>query len=92
MTSDRVVLGTRKGLLVFEKAADHWRIVQEAHLGARVPYAVVDPRSETLFACLDHGHWGSKLQRSGDLGKTWEEIPAPKYPEGALLKEFWAVF
>ena len=38
------------------------------------------------MALLDHGHWGCKLHRSNDGGK-WEEIAAPKYPEGEEVKE-----
>lgn len=59
----------------------------ESHLGVRVSYAIVDRRTQTLYACLDHGHWGCKLQRSRDRGKNWEEIPAPKYLDGSMLKD-----
>lgn len=84
--SDRIVLGTRKGLLVFERNGAGWKLSSESHLGARVSYAAVDSRTGHLFACLDHGHWGTKLSRSTDDGRTWQELPAPKYPDGEELK------
>ena len=46
-------------------------------------YAARDPRDGTLWASLDHGHWGPKLSRSRDGGATWEDVPSLKYPKGA---------
>jgi photosystem II stability/assembly factor-like uncharacterized protein len=46
-----------------------------------------DHRTGTLWASIDHGHWGQKLHRSDDNGETWEEVTAPKYPEGAEVKD-----
>ena len=83
----RLAIGTRKGLLLYSGGQDQWSLESESHLGARVSYAASDPRNGTLYACLDHGHWGCKLQRSRDAGANWEEIPAPKYPEHAQLKD-----
>ncbi len=82
----RIVLGTRKGLLTFQRSGTGWKLQREAHLGARVSYAAVDSRTGHLFACLDHGHWGAKLSRSTDDGETWKELAAPAYPEGEELK------
>ena len=36
---------------------------------------------ESLYVALDHGHFGVKLHRSIDQGKTWTEIAVPVYPE-----------
>ena len=47
---------------------------------------LADPRDSgggsgrTIYAALDHGHFGRKLHRSRDNGATWTEIAAPKYP------------
>lgn len=82
-----LLLGTNKGLLTFCKDADGWHLANEAHRAIPVSYAAADPRTGTQWACLDHGHWGRKLHRSKDGGTTWEEVPSPRYPEGALLKE-----
>jgi len=87
ISGQQLAIGTRKGLLTYQESSGQWSISSESHLGARVSYSMRDTRSGLLFACLDHGHWGAKLQRSADAGKTWEEIPAPQYPEGAELKD-----
>lgn len=88
MTAHNMLLvGTRKGLVAYERSGDDWRITRRAFPGQPVSYAMHDPRSNTLWACLDHGHWGQKLHRSRDWGETWQEIAAPKYPEGAQIKE-----
>jgi photosystem II stability/assembly factor-like uncharacterized protein len=52
------------------------------HAGIHVSLTLFDPRSRTLWAALDHGHWGPKLSKSLDGGDTWTEVEAPKYPEG----------
>jgi len=85
MPSNRLILGTRKGLLLLEKNGRGWELACEAHRAAPVTHAMTDPRSGLLWACLDHGHWGTKLHRSRDKGVTWEEIPAPKFAEGMLM-------
>ena len=85
-SSNRMIVGTRKGLLVLERKSAGWKVVRYAHSASPVPYAVVDPRHGTLWASLDHGHWGCKLHRSPDLGATWEEVEAPKYPKSARTK------
>lgn len=82
-----LLLGTRKGLLVYRKTNAGWEAESQHFLGARVPYACEDPRNGTWWAMLDHGHWGEKLHRSTDRGKTWEELEPPKYPEGTMVKE-----
>src|SRR5437870_5088794 len=83
-----ILLGTRKGLLQLEeKKGGGFELVRESFTGVPVPYAFLDERTGTLWASLDHGHWGVKLNRSKDLGKTWEEIAAPKYPDDAEVKD-----
>ena len=78
----RIILGTRKGTMILERKGGSWR-PSLSHPGVPVCYAAQDPRTGTLWACLDHGHWGSKLSRSDDGGKTWRDSGQVKYPEGA---------
>lgn len=82
---DTLLLGTRKGLIRLARRGARFEVVDVAHEGVPVAYADVDPRSGSTWACLDHGHWGQKLSRSRDGGATWEEVAAPKYPEGAEI-------
>jgi hypothetical protein len=86
-STSTLILGTRKGLFILELSNGEWNVVRTAFAGAPVPYAMRDHRTGTLWASIDHGHWGQKLHRSDDGGETWEEVTAPKYPEGEELKE-----
>ena len=81
---NKLLVGTRKGLLILSRdSRSDWQ-VESAHFEAiPVVYAMQDPRTGAIWASLDHGHWGGKLHRSRDGGATWDEIEAPKYPDGA---------
>lgn len=81
-----LLLGTRKGLLIYEQKGNEWCFKHETFRANPVSYAAIDPRNGTMWAALDYGHWGPKLHRSRDCGVTWEEVPAPQYPEGAEIK------
>jgi photosystem II stability/assembly factor-like uncharacterized protein len=79
----QILVGTRKGTFIVEKRGGRWSPTLAGHAGVGVNYVVRDPNSKTLWAALGHGHWGAKLSRSTDGGKTWADAPQIKYPEGA---------
>ena len=81
--SDLILLGTRKGTVLFDRQNGSWRPRPILHAGIPVCYAARDPRDGTLWASLDHGHWGPKVSRSRDAGGTWEDLANIKYPDGA---------
>ncbi len=82
--SDRILVGTRKGLFQLDRVADsrpcRWEIRAAAFLGDNVSMVLPDARDGTLFAALDHGHFGCKMQRSCDGGQSWQECAVPTYP------------
>jgi photosystem II stability/assembly factor-like uncharacterized protein len=78
--SSKILVGTRKGLFLYERNQGKWSVGQTAFLGAQVPMVLHDPRDESFYAALNHGHFGSKLHRSKDGGRTWSEITAPAFP------------
>jgi len=82
--SDRVFIGTRKGLFILERSGKWngggWHIARTAFLGDPVTMVLHDPRDGALYAALHHGHFGDKLHRSDDGGANWEEIAVPEYP------------
>lgn len=82
-----LLLGTRKGLIIYNQENKGWKYQSTHFLGIPVSLTLVDERTDTWWACLDHGHWGCKLHRSTDQGKAWEEIEAPKFEEGVEVKE-----
>jgi hypothetical protein len=96
--SDRLFAATRKGLFEFRRNGQGWGIANTAFLGSPVSMTLADPRDGTLYAALDLGHFGVKLHRSDDGGKSWAEIAAPSYagvdaeePDPPALKLIWAL-
>jgi hypothetical protein len=79
--STRLLVATRKGLFVCPRAANGFRLPEPAFRGTPVSLALCDPRDGALYAALDHGHFGPKLQRSDDGGATWQEVGTPSYPK-----------
>lgn len=81
--STQLLAATRKGLFIFEpggRGRVKWKIARTAFLADNVSMVLPDPRDGSLYAALDHGHFGVKLHRSKNSGKTWEEIAAPAMP------------
>jgi hypothetical protein len=79
--SNIILLGTRKGTVIFDRINSKWQPRPISHSGIPVCYASCDPRNGSLWASLDHGHWGPKLSRSRDGGSTWEDVTSVKYPK-----------
>ncbi len=78
--TDRLLVGTRKGLFTVGRNGSGWIVEQSALLGE--PVTMVLALSDgSVLAAVSHGHFGVKFKRSNDGGKTWEERPTPKYPE-----------
>ena len=82
-----LLLGTRKGLIIFKKVNGEWQFQEDHFLGIPVSYAFEDERTGIWWVGLDHGHWGCKLHFSKDQGQNWSEVSAPAYPEGELVRE-----
>ncbi len=81
--SDMLLLGTRKGTVIVDRKNSTWHARPIEHAGIPICYAARNPNDGTLWASLDHGHWGAKLSRSRDGGATWEDVLSLKYPQGA---------
>lgn len=79
--SDRILVGTRKGVFILDRGTSGWAVTHAAHLGVPAPSVLHDARDGTLYAGLGHGHFGPKMHRSDDGGATWDEIACPTYPE-----------
>jgi hypothetical protein len=92
MMSDRLYLGSRKGLFIVQRSGGRWRIARTAFLGDHVSMVLPDRRDGHVYAALYHGHFGAKLHRSADGGETWQEVTVPTYPpkpEGVEEKDMW---
>jgi hypothetical protein len=80
--SNRILVSTRKGLFALERDGGGWRIGGRSFLGDNVTLALADPRDGSWYAALDLGHFGAKLQRSTDQGRTWTELAVPAFTAG----------
>jgi photosystem II stability/assembly factor-like uncharacterized protein len=100
--SDRIYVGSRKGLFTLERGGGGWAITDTAFLGDPVTMMLDDGRDGALYAALNLGHFGVKLHRSTDAGKSWEECAAPAFlkapaeqldatPAGPSVHQVWAL-
>lgn len=81
-----LLIATGKGLVVYRYAQSVWQLQQVHFKGMPVSVIHRDPRHGTWWVALAHRHWGNKLHYSSDEGKTWKEVPAPKYPPQSEVK------
>lgn len=77
--SKRILIATRKGLFI-GSIQNKWQIDHLHFAGDPVSFATQDSRNHWLYAALNLGHFGVKLQRSTDDGKTWKTCAVPQYP------------
>lgn len=76
--ADRILVATRKGLFDLRRSnGAQWQIEGRAFLGE--PVSSVHHAGGTVYAALSLGHFGAKLHRSDDDGKTWRELAPPSY-------------
>src|SRR4029079_8903664 len=81
--SDRLLVSTRKGLLILERKGGTWSVVATAFPGVAVTAALADPPDGAIYVALKHGHFGPKVHRSDDGGRTFAEIGSPAFPADA---------
>ena len=75
--SERLYVGTRKGLFELAPGRSGWDIAEVSFLGD--PVTAVLARDGTVHAALDLGHFGAKLWRR-DGGASWRETAVPAFP------------
>ncbi len=83
MATESIHVATRKGLFLLERRGGAWEIERVSFLGDPVSKVLEDPRDGRLYAALALGHFGVKLHRSDDRGRTWREVQAPSFPPEA---------
>jgi hypothetical protein len=95
MPNDRLLVATRKGLLTLTRQRAGWAIADTAFPGVAVTAVLADRRDGAVYAALKHGHFGAKLHRSDDGGRTFAEIGTPAFPADAAgapsVFQFWTL-
>jgi photosystem II stability/assembly factor-like uncharacterized protein len=89
-----LLVGTRKGL--FQLHSDDrrsWTLEGPSLEGWDILHALVDPRDGTLYAAANTFPYGGTVQRSRDMGETWERAEEIGLPEetGLKLEKTWHV-
>ena len=92
-----LLVGTRKGgfILTSGPTRKDWKLSGPFLPGSEIFHLVYDQRSGgTLFAAENELIWGSKIQRSHDLGQTWvlpSEPPRITTGEDATINNVWHI-
>ena len=83
----RLHVATRKGLMSWNRDAQHWSAQPVHFLGDTVTQLLPDERDRSLYAVLTLGHFGAKLRRLPEGATEWIECGVPVYPEGAEIND-----
>lgn len=78
--SDTLYLSTRKGLMIYRRKDGGWAHDGTHFLGSNASLVLSSADGKTVIAALNLGHFGVKMHRSLDAGKTWVEFNPPQYP------------
>ena len=76
--TNRLHVGTRKGLFELARTNGEWEVIDVQFLGDPVSAVLADADS-AVYAALDLGHFGAKLWRR-DRSGAWSEVAAPVFP------------
>src|SRR5208337_2047286 len=85
-----ILLGTRKGAFILHSDSRRrtWKMKGPYFESSPVFHMAFDKRDgKTIYAAVNSGHFGPTVQRSSDMGKTWENAKVPpRFAEGTGMK------
>jgi photosystem II stability/assembly factor-like uncharacterized protein len=88
-----LLVGTKKGLFLLrsDDGRRDWQLEGPLLEGWEVMHAMVDPRDGALYAAAQSWVYGGTVNRSTDLGKTWQRTEKIGLPEdtGLTLERVW---
>ena len=86
--SPLLLVGTRKGLFLLrgDESRAEWKLEGPLLPGWEVFHAIRDPRDGALYVAANNWVYGATVQRSDDLGATWERSEGLGLPEDSELK------
>jgi len=76
----KLYVGTRKGLMVWERREGRWQFETMHFLAEPVTMLLPHPHDGSVYAVLSLGHFGSKLRRLGAGETEWHECNVPVFP------------
>jgi photosystem II stability/assembly factor-like uncharacterized protein len=83
-----LLVGTRKGLFVLrgDEGRREWDVGEQLLEGWEVFHAAQDPRDGALYVAANNWVYGATVQRSDDMGRTWQRAEGLGLPEDGELK------
>jgi len=87
MRKNKLLVGTSKGLIHFERIEKVWSPVRISFQGMTISAFYYDPIQSTYWLAISHKHWGQKLFISTNEGIDWESVSSPIYPKDAKLSD-----
>jgi hypothetical protein len=88
MTKTLLLIGTKKGLFLFDSAdRERWQMTGPFQMGREVNHACYDRRNRGVFATANDAWFGCEVVCSPDLGRTWTTARQnPKFSDDSGLK------
>ena len=90
-----LTVGTKKGafLLSSDASRGSWTVSEVHFEGSDVFHMAYDPRDGSVFAAVNSIIWGPDVQRSPDLGQTWQRPSGgPRFSSGdRTVSRVWHV-
>ncbi len=79
--SRRIHVATRKGLFQLDRTSNGWSVERHLFPGVHCSVVLPDPRDGAIYVGVHHGHFGDKVHRSDDGGRSFAEVGTPVYPD-----------
>ena len=88
----KLIAGTDKGLLVYQKQDRKWKLLDITFVGLPIG-AFLQDLTNRWWVAINHKHWGSKLYVSDNQGENFREVKVPTFPKesGYTLKSIWTI-
>ncbi|MBO3697378.1 glycosyl hydrolase [Roseivirga sp. E12] len=88
----KLIIGTDKGLIIYEKIKGVWKLSDIHFIGMPIGAFHQDAAGHWWVA-INHKHWGPKLYISKDQGETFDELTTPKFDPSTpySLKSIWKI-
>lgn len=88
----KLITGTDKGLIIYEKIEDAWKLSDIHFIGMPIG-AFHQDSSDNWWVAINHKHWGPKLYTSNNQSETFSEISSPQFSKASpySLKSIWSI-
>ena len=88
----KLIAGTDKGLLIYQKQGSHWKLRDIAFVGLPIG-AFLQDHAKRWWVAINHKHWGSKLYVSDNQGENFREVKVPTFNKESehSLKSIWTI-